>query len=523
MPIITIDGKEIDARASDTIITAAAGAGIEIPHFCYHPELQYAGSCRMCMVEVEKSPKLLTACTTMVADGMVVRTGTPKVKKAREAVLEFLLLNHPLDCPICDKAGECPLQNNYFKYSAKDSRFSEIKWRKNKRVDLGPTIVHDQERCILCTRCVRFMDGYAKSPQLVVARRGSKNTLTTYPGAPLDSPYSLNTVDICPVGALTSKDFRFRCRTWFLKSAKSICPFCATGCGTIVQYKDDVIYRVLPAGPKDINGVFMCDQGRLGYAAINSAKRVKIPSFAESKNARRYMETTYEKAFAAVARNVKAAIGNKGAAAVAAVVSPYLSLEEAFLVLRWLSEAGHSNVALLDYTEGFDDFKCSDDILISKDKSPNRNGILEIMNRLSGSFVPFDSIAKGVAAARIESLLFFGPSGGCSPFFERHRETFEKCRFTASLTTHFENIAEVSDVAIPFLMWAESSGRFVNARGTIQKYSPVIKPANGEIMNNIEAIEGLLTTLGHKTHHSSPNSVFEQMIGKYKDIFSPRP
>lgn len=516
MPVITINERRLEAKTGDTIMTAAATAGIEIPHFCYHPELQYAGSCRMCMVEVEKSPKLVTACTTMVADGMVVRTETAKVKKAREAVLEFLLLNHPLDCPICDKAGECPLQDNYFKYSARDSRFTEKKWHKAKRKDLGPTIVHDEERCILCTRCVRFMESYAKSPQLIVARRGAKNVLTTYPGAPLDDPYSLNTVDICPVGALTSKDFRFRCRAWFLKSAKSVCPFCATGCGTVIQHRDGTIYRVLPDGPENINGRFMCDHGRLGYRMVHSEKRAWKPSFAEAKNSGRFMETTYEKAFAAIARNVNAAVANKGAAGVAALISPYLSVEEAFLVLRWLVESGHPDVSLLDYSAGFDGFDRHDAILVSKDKSPNSAGVAEVMKKLGGSFVPFETIEKRVAGGKIDALLFFGPSCGTSAFFESRRATFEKCRFTASITTHFEGIAAASDAVLPLLTWAESTGRFMNKSGILQKYGPAVLPACRETMGNIEVIEGLMTAMGHKTHHSSANSVFEQMIGRYK-------
>ena len=214
MAKITIDGKQFEADGKRTIIEAARENGIEIPHFCWHPKLSVAGNCRMCLVEVEKLPKLVIACATQIADGMVVHTANPNVIKAREAVMEFLLINHPLDCPICDEAGECKLQDYAYQYSRGYSRFDEDKVHKPKRVELGPHVMLDTERCIMCSRCIRFCDEIAKKPQLTFTQRGTHVELTTFPGEQLDNPYSMNVIDICPVGALTSRDFRFKARVW---------------------------------------------------------------------------------------------------------------------------------------------------------------------------------------------------------------------------------------------------------------------------------------------------------------------
>jgi len=514
MPKITINEKEINAKPSDTILRAAERAGIEIPHFCYHPELQYVGSCRLCMVEVAKAPKLMTACSTMVTDGMVVNTESEKVKKARAAVLEFILSNHPLDCPICDKAGECPLQNNYFKYSAKDSRFEEKKWNKKKTVDLGPTITHDEERCILCTRCVRFMQDIAKSPQLIVAKRGSRNTLTTYPGEPLDNPYSLNTVDICPVGALTSKDFRFKCRAWYLKSSRSVCPFCARGCNIIIQHKDDIIHRILPDKNDDINGLFMCDHGRLSKNLVHSEDRIFEP-VVNARNAEKRTKATYEKAFAETSSKLSAIVKKHGHGSVGVIISQYLSIEEAYLAARLFTEGINTpNFAVLDSEDGFDGFEFHDDYLISKDKSPNKAGIAELLKKMGKSPISFDTVEKISAAGRLNAIVFIGPSAGYSQFYAAHRKIFEKCGFVVSITTHERNMAVSSDVLIPLLTWAETSGHFLNSKGILQKYNSAVFPKNPNAMPNAEMLGALSSACGLKTHYSSTNSVFDHIVSR---------
>ena len=230
MPTLTIDGKPITVEAGTRVIEAARRLGIEVPFYCYHPGLTIPANCRICMVEIEKFPKPQVACYTECQDGMVVRTDTDKIKETRRHILEFLLINHPLDCPVCDQAGECWLQDYYLRYGLYDARFYEEKVKKPKAVPIGPNVMLDAERCILCSRCVRFTDEISKTSELGIVNRGDHSEIAVSPEKELDNPYSGNVVDICPVGALTDRDFRFKCRVWYLQKADSICPGCARGC-----------------------------------------------------------------------------------------------------------------------------------------------------------------------------------------------------------------------------------------------------------------------------------------------------
>src|SRR5205814_3225763 len=303
---IKVDGREVEAPKTTpdpisgkplptTMIQACALAHVDVPHYCYHPKLPVAGNCRMCLVEfgtpavgsdrkpiinadgttkITKSPRPAIACATPISPGMEVYTNTAAVKQMREGVLEFLLINHPLDCPICDQAGECKLQEYSVDYGRSESRFVEAKVHKPKRVDLGPRIVLDDERCILCTRCIRFTKEIAGDDALGIVARGSHSTLTAFAGKSLDNHYTLNTVSICPLGALTSKDFRFKMRVWFLKETKSICTSCGTGCNIVIGSREEKIHRYEPRENDAVNSTWMCDYGRLNYKWIGSEKRL---------------------------------------------------------------------------------------------------------------------------------------------------------------------------------------------------------------------------------------------------------
>ncbi len=291
MPKIIIDGQSIVAKQGQTIIEAALDHGITIPHFCWHPALSVAGNCRMCLVQVGNQkkdsegalqfmadgqpdvawiPKMQIACATPVADGMVVDTAGKRTVDAQEAIMEFLLVNHPLDCPICDEAGQCKLQEYAFRHSRGKSRFDDEKVHKPKRVQLGPQIMFDGERCISCSRCIRFADEVAHQPVLTFVQRGDKVTIETFPGTTFDSPYSMNVIDICPVGALTSIDFRFRARVWEMSFTDSVCPGCARGCNIKIGVMNNEVLRVEPRTNMHVNTYWMCDYGRLTTpAAIN--------------------------------------------------------------------------------------------------------------------------------------------------------------------------------------------------------------------------------------------------------------
>ncbi len=262
MPTLTIDGQEITVEDGTTIVQAAKRLGITIPVFCYHPGLSRPANCRMCLIEVEKWPKLVPGCYTAAGDGMVVSTTSEKVVETQRSVLEFILLNHPVDCPICDQAGECVLQEHYATYSMQPSRLFHRKVSKNKALPLGPRVLLDSERCILCTRCVRFCDEVAGSPELIVEDRANTAEIATFPGRQLENPYSLNVVDICPVGALTDRRFRFQKRVWFLAKKDSVCTGCARGCALRLDSDKGQIERVVPRYNPSVNKYWLCDDGR---------------------------------------------------------------------------------------------------------------------------------------------------------------------------------------------------------------------------------------------------------------------
>ena len=265
---LNIDGREVTTVKGKTVIQAAADEGILIPHYCYHPKLTIAGNCRMCLVEIEKMPKLQIACNTQATEGMVVKTQSPKVLDARRAVMEFLLINHPLDCPICDQAGECWLQDYYMKHDLMGSRFSEHKVPSQKRHVFGPNVIFDAERCIKCTRCVRFLQEVTRTEELTILNRGDQSTIALFPGRVLDNPLSANVNDICPVGALTDRDFRFRVRVWYLSSTPSVCPGCSTGCNIKVETYQNRIARFKPRVNEAVNSHWICDEGRYCFHAL---------------------------------------------------------------------------------------------------------------------------------------------------------------------------------------------------------------------------------------------------------------
>ena len=274
---VTIEGATVSVPKGMTIIEAAKQAGILIPHYCYHPSLPSPAVCRMCLVEVEKAPKLLPACVTTVADGQVVHVNSPGAKKAREAVLEFLLINHPLDCPICDQSGECELQDYTFQEGRAGTRYAEYAKRYNPVEEFGPDVLYVANRCILCTRCVRFMDDVAKAPVLNVSERGDRAFIGISPDQTLDHAWSGNVVDLCPVGSLLSKDFLHKARAWDLDKTPSICPGCTQGCNMSLETRDDIVVRLRPRPNLEVNRHFMCDYGRLDYRWMNRGDRVEAP------------------------------------------------------------------------------------------------------------------------------------------------------------------------------------------------------------------------------------------------------
>ena len=336
---LIIDGKQVTVEEGTTILRASEKLGIEIPTFCYHDKLEPVGGCRMCLVEVEKMWKLQVACATPVTEGMVVKTDTPKVKAARKGVLEFLLINHPLDCPVCDKGGECELQNLVFTYGSDKSRYVEEKRRfvvdpKSKYDDLGvgPHIIRNMNRCILCRKCVRFLNEIAGETDLGTFGRAAKSEINVLPDMPVDNPYSGNAVEICPVGALTSKSFRYKTRVWELKTTPSVCPLCADGCNINLWTKDDRIYRITSRRNDFVDEGFLCDKGRFGFQYVRSPDRLEHPLI--RKNGK-LSPVDWDEAIQLAASKLKDAREHSGPDSLAGVGSHKLTNEESYLFQKF--------------------------------------------------------------------------------------------------------------------------------------------------------------------------------------------
>jgi formate dehydrogenase alpha subunit len=347
MVSLTIDDKKITVEEGTTILKAAEKLGIEIPSFCFHDKLEPVGACRMCLVEVEKVTKLQVACATLVSEGMVVKTNTPEVKRARRGVLEFLLINHPLDCPTCDKGGECDLQNFVFKYGSDMSRFAEEKRRfvvnpKSKFDDLsiGPQMIRNMNRCILCRKCVRFIKEIAGENDLGTFRRGAKSEINVLPDIPADNPYSGNVVEICPVGALTSKSFRYKIRVWQTKKTPTICPHCGDGCNITLWTKDDRIYRITSRRNDQIDEGFLCDKGRFGPVVskanllefVNHPERLVTPLM---KINGEFIPCDWEEALTLVANKFKTILGKFGNDSLAGIGSSKLTNEDNYIFQKF--------------------------------------------------------------------------------------------------------------------------------------------------------------------------------------------
>ena len=477
---LTIDGKPVAAPKGMNLIEAAKLVGVEVPHYCYHPKLTIAGNCRMCMVDIGMpklgpdrkpelgadgrpvivfAPKLAIGCNTSVAEGMVVQTRSPKVIKAREGVMEFLLINHPLDCPICDQAGECRLQEFSVDYGKGESRFVEEKVHKPKRTPLGPKIMLDDERCILCSRCVRFMKEVAGQDCLGFVDRGSYSTLTCYPGTEPHTNYDLNIVDICPVGALTSTDFRFKQRVWFLKETKSICPNCATGCNSVLWSREGVVYRQTPRDNDAVNQCWMCDYGRLHYAYINHPERLTLPSVKPAGQAAR-SSLTWTEATCQVAERLKAATG------LAAIGSARATTEELFLFAKLAREV--LKVAWLDCVPRSGG---GDNLLLDADRNPNLQGA-----RLTGVAAEppgsqLSQIAAGIAAGSIRSLFVLGENvakHGIDP------DLLAKLELLVVIDTLPSPTTERAQYVLPGATFAEKRGTFINRQDRLQRFHPAI-------------------------------------------------
>lgn len=337
---IEIDGKEVSVPKGSSVMDAARQVGVYIPHFCYHKKLSIAANCRMCLVEVEKAPKPLPACATPVTEGMKVSTHSQQAIKAQKGVMEFLLINHPLDCPICDQGGECQLQDLAVGYGASESRYQEPK-RVVTNKNLGPLISTDMTRCIHCTRCVRFGQEIAGIMELGIAGRGEHSEILAFVGKTVDSELSGNVIDLCPVGALVSKPFRYSARTWELSRRKSISPHCGLGSNLIVQVKNDRVMRVLPRENEEINECWLSDKDRFSYEGLNSDDRLTVPMIKQNGQ---WQNCSWEEALTRTVEGIRDAVAKHGKTKLGALASPHSTLEELYLLQKLIRGLGSQNI-----------------------------------------------------------------------------------------------------------------------------------------------------------------------------------
>jgi NADH-quinone oxidoreductase subunit G len=522
---VRIDGRDVEVPKTTpdpltgkpiptTMIQACAQVRVDVPHYCYHPKLQVAGNCRMCLVEfgtpamgpdrkpilnpdgtpkIAKSPRPAIACATPISPGMEIYTSTPAVKQMREGVLEFLLINHPLDCPICDQAGECKLQEYSVDYGRSESRFVEPKVHKPKRVDLGPRIVLDDERCILCTRCVRFTKDVVGDDALGIVNRGSFNTLTAYPGRKFDNNYTLNTVDICPVGALTSKDFRFKMRVWFLKETRSICTSCATGCNIIIGSREETVYRYEPRENDGVNSSWMCDYGRLNYKWINRPDRLVQVEKRVSGSAQKI---SWPVAIKEIGDKLKTAAANS----IAIIASARQTNEELYLISKLAKKTGAITDSVPRTGEG-------DKLLLSSDRNPNANGskLAGVAANPPGSNLK--QIADGIGSGSIKTLMVFG-------------EDVTRCGISTELLGKLDLLV-VSDILpnattphahylLPGCAHVEKRGSFTNGKGRVQRFMKALEP-RGDARPEWEFLHELVFNVTGQNGFVSIEGLFNQM------------
>ena len=482
MPKITVDGRAIDAKDKQMVLQACLDAGMHLPHYCYHPGLSIVASCRICLVEVEGLPKLVPSCQTPVRDGMVVHTTSSKAIANQKAVMEYLLINHPLDCPVCDQAGECYLQDYSYEYGRSESRFEEDKAKKPKK-DVGKNVVLYNDRCIMCTRCVRFTREVSGSSELYVDGRGHKEEIDIFPGKPLDNKLSGNVVDLCPVGALLDKDFLFKQRVWLLKQAPSISPVDAGGENIYLEYNEGMIYRTKPRYNPEANQWWISDDTRYAYKAVHDEKRL---TQARRTQYGAQIETAYARAIEGADEGLKRVATENGPGSLYAVLSPMMACEEAWLLGKYVRSIDPKAVLVLGPvpTTGDDEvFKHyltgKETFRIKAEKVPNSAGIKRILCMLEGPVATFEELTKA-EHAELKALKGGWIVGGyLSNWLPKDQPAVFKKGFRVVQDILPNSLTAAADILLPAAAWAEKDGCWENHNNKIQHFASAVAPPEG--------------------------------------------
>ena len=511
MDTVNIDGQDIQVEPGTNVLEAAERLGVMVPRYCYHPGLSVAGSCRMCAVEIEGMPKLQISCHVRVRDGMKVSTDSEQVLRMRQAMLEFLLVNHPLDCPVCDQSGECDLQNFYMEHGLHESRVYEDKIKRKKAFPIGPHVMLDQERCILCTRCVRFCEEVSGSHELGVLDRGDRSVIDLFPGRELDNNYSGNVIDICPVGALTEREFRFQCRVWYLSQEASVCNGCSRGCNIAVHfnvqrsYKADGrrVQRLKPRFNPLVNQWWMCDQGRFGYGFVDR-DRIENPCL---RIGGELQPRAWEEVLEEVATALRTTVEKFGAEGLGIIASPQQSNEELYLVRKLFQE--QLGVAGIPFRNPWEKTAAEDGLLLLGDRNPNSRGAVELGLQGDAERTLGDAAAGGVKV-----LYVFGHDFDSDPAGELIRQA----EYVVFQGANWNSTARMADAVLPGVTHMEKEGTFTNFEGRVQHFAQALLPL-GESRPDLEILCDLAQRLGHALFYPEPEDLFSEWRGRsYQDL-----
>ena len=520
---VQIDEKWYRFPEGTRMIEACRQAEIDVPHYCYHPKLTSPGNCRMCLVEmgmppqtapgqdppepdadghlpISWMPRPVIACANTIAPNMGIRSDSELTRGCRHGVMELLLINHPLDCPICDQAGECSLQEFSVEHGGGGSRFREQKVKKPKNVDIGPRIRLDDERCIMCSRCIRFTDEIADDPVLGFTDRGSHTTLSVHPGHRLANNYSLNTVDLCPVGALTSNDFRFQMRVWFLKETRSLCTSCGRGCNITIGSREDKLHRLTPRDNNDVNSSWMCDHGRLNFHYLDSEARLTDPLI---KDGRAHRLAEWSETIAKAADSLGKAKGDK----IAIIASARMTNEELFMARHLAAALDTRNIAIVPRIDEADNY------LVAADRNPNTEGAKLILGK------KVDSNLKGILT-RIKSGDIKALIALDEDLFENgllDKSDLKGVKFVASSHYLANPTANASHLVLPSATFAEKRGSMINVTGRLQRLNKA-KETPGQAMELWEILRDLIQGLSGSNGLYLVEDVFKLMAESVKDL-----
>jgi NADH-quinone oxidoreductase subunit G len=525
MPKITIDGQVYEAEKGKTVIQVADDVGVQIPRYCYHPDIGIEGSCRMCLVEVKGAPKLMPACASPVNDGMEIRTNTERVHEAVRYAMEFLLLHHPIDCPVCDQSGECWLQDYYMANAGHDSRYPlGQKTRRRKAFNLGPLVKLDQERCILCTRCVRFTRNVTKTNEIQVFNRGHNSEIGIFEDRPLDNAYSGNVVDVCPVGALTSADFRFKVRVWFLKGTQSVCAGCSTGCNNRIDHSaravgggipgytatDGKIYRTVGRRNVDVNKSWLCDEGRLSFHTLERWPRLRNATMGgEPRDVSELLPMVHER-FASMRKQ-------HGEGAVVGLGSATSTNEALFLMKKYFN--GRMDFRLGKEAELY--LERQDELLRRLDKHPNTRGALDL--GLGGDLNGLRGLLELAQKKDVRGMwIAFHPQlvgDDDADIIENLRQLLDALEFSVVSTTHDFDWAKRATVLLPMASWAEERGTYTNYAGRVQVTNRAVLPVGNS--RPLYAMMSDMLKLAGVQVSNDPSAIFDWItreVSPYKDM-----